>query len=115
MIVSSYAGAALPLVILNMNTVSHFKRGDWAAQAGVRQPDFGRVVDVFIDSDGECINVKLYDLKGNVIGRKSPAMGGPATFEPACPATQWRKIQRPEFPIERVGLYGDYDYLLKSV
>lgn len=93
---------------------SPFKRGDWAAQVGVRTPAFGRVIDVF-DMDGDWfINIVLHDLKGNRVGRSSPPMGGPTTFEPACPAKNYRKIKRPAFPIDRLGLYGNYDHLLEG-
>lgn len=97
-----------------MTSNPSFKRGDWAAQNDVRTPAFGRVVDVFNIDDEWCLNIVLYDLKGNRVGRRSPAMGGPTTFEPACPATNYRKIKRPNFPIEHVGLYGNYDHLLEN-
>lgn len=92
-----------------------FKRGDWVAQRDSGRPTFGQVVDIFFADDGEpawCVNIAMHDLKGNKVGRWSDQLGGPKTFEPACPASGYRKIKKPMFPIERVGLYGNYDHLL---
>ena len=38
-------------------------------------------------------------LAGGAVGRASPAMGGPRTFEPACTVTDWRRIGQPQFPM----------------
>lgn len=47
------------------------------------------------------MDVTLYDLSGQCVGRSSPAMGGPTQYEPACDVAGWRVIRRPEFPLSR--------------
>lgn len=93
----------------------NFRKGDWVAQKEVARPNFGKVVDIFEDSHGVCLNVCMYDLKGNKVGRHSEALGGPTSFEPAVPAGSYAKIEEPQFPIERLGLYGNWDSCLKFV
>ena len=93
----------------------NIKKGDWVAQVDEKQPHFGKVVDVFEDKWGACLNIAMYDLKGNRVGRWSSPEGGPTSFEPACPAERYGKIEEPQFPIERLGLYGNWDQCLKFI
>lgn len=41
----------------------------------------------------------LYSPSGSRLGRRSPAVGGPRGFEPWVPVGNWRKIEKPQFPI----------------
>ena len=61
----------------------------------------GRVKDVYTDAwTGETlIDIIVYDRGGNRIGRESPSMGGPTSFEPACTASNWKEIKEPNFPL----------------
>lgn len=90
-----------------------FHKGQWVARRDESQPLFGIVRDVYTCDGDLLIDIIVYDLKGNKVGRKSPALDGPTGFEPACPAKNYRAIVKPSFPIERVGLYGNYDQCLQ--
>ena len=71
------------------------KPGDWISN------DSGRVAKVkaVYGSTGElCIDLWLYDRKGERTGRESPACGGPRSFEPACSWDGWFRIDEPTFP-----------------
>jgi hypothetical protein len=81
-------------------------RGDWVATRPGLAFQVGRVRDCYASPDGSggsevLVDVVLYDTDGNSVGRTSPAMGGPRGFEPAVPYGQWRRIEKPAFPIER--------------
>src|SRR3546814_10551449 len=41
----------------------------------------------------------LYSRAGTKIGRESPAMGGPRTFEPCCSIDGWERCVEPSFPL----------------
>ena len=71
---------------MNMN------RGSWVTNT----QQIGRVKH--IHNDG-FIDIIVYDRFGNVIGRTSPAMGGPTSFEPCCNPDNWKEIFEPEFPL----------------
>ena len=60
---------------------------------------------------GCCIDIIVYSPEGQKIGRSSPAEGGPAAFEPACPTKHYRKIQQPKFPL-RKDIYWNYAHQL---
>lgn len=60
----------------------------------------GQVKRVYRCSGEVLLDVVLYDRKGNRLGRRSPAEGGPRGFEPACPAEQFRRIAEPSFPLQ---------------
>lgn|SRR5574337_473951 len=93
--------------------VHEFITGGWVAQRGVKQPVFGIVKAIYECQGDLLLDIVVYDLKGNRVGRKSPPEGGPTSYEPACPAKNYASIKKPEFPIERVGLYGDWDQCLQ--
>ncbi len=74
-----------------------FKPKDWVSSN--LDQDIAQVKAVHF-SDGEVLlDLVLYDTIGNKIGRESPAMGGPRTFEPCCSADDWERIEEPAFPL----------------
>jgi len=76
-----------------------FKPGDWVAGIGDHRR-LARVRDVSRDENGAVLlDLWLYDPGGTRIGRESPALGGPRTFEPCCDAAGWERIARPDFPV----------------
>lgn len=76
-------------------------KGDWVASAEGFAFEVGRIIDAFDDDGARYLNICLYSpTSGERIGRSSPPEGGPTTYEPACPATNWRRIRKPAFPIE---------------
>jgi hypothetical protein len=82
-------------------------QGDWVAgRDHSRYIQIGRVKQAYWDrlggrGDGAvCMNVVLYDYAGKVLGRVSPAMGGPKTYEPAIEFDEtWQRIEKPNFPL----------------
>jgi hypothetical protein len=80
-------------------------RGDWIESTGDGQPRIGKVVNStwYVDADGvrQCmIDMALFAYSGDRIGRESPVLGGPRTYEPWITYTgEWRRIEKPEFPI----------------
>src|SRR3546814_7980180 len=73
-----------------------FKPGDWVMNQA------GRVATVkAIDHiAGETMfDLVLYSRTGAKIGRESPAMGGPRTFEPCCSLDGWERCVEPSFPL----------------
>lgn len=77
-------------------------QGDWVASALGQEFRVAKVVQSYLDSEGYVlVDLALYDSQGVKIGRESPPMGGPTGYEPACSFTNWRRIAKPEFPIER--------------
>lgn len=75
-----------------------FKPGDWVASRGDHDR-IARVRSVY-RLDGEvCLDLVMYSPKGDRIGRESPALGGPRTFEPCCASDHWDRISDPRFPI----------------
>ena len=86
-----------------MRDIFPYKPGDWVARAG--HNDLAKVKSVY-DVAGEILlDLWIYDHSGVRIGRRSPACGGPRTFEPACPAEGWGRITEPEFPIRLQWIY----------
>lgn len=45
------------------------------------------------------VDLWIYDFQGKRLGRTSPPMGGPRTYEPACSLSGWTRISPPAFPI----------------
>lgn len=79
-------------------------QGDWVARIEhTRYAAIGRVKQSYWDREPGgpvCMDVVLYDTGGVVIGRTSPAMGGPKTFEPAVEFGEWwQRIEKPNFPL----------------
>jgi hypothetical protein len=81
------------------------KKGDWISDMVGDSPQIGRVRDVY--GNGALVDVVLYDRKGERVGRRSPAMGGPTTFEPACPSRLWVVVEPPAFPLPRTMFTSD--------
>lgn len=79
-----------------------FQSGDWVAEAPESGcPDIAKVKDVYWDDIANewVADLVLYAPSGNRLGRRSPAMGGPRGFEPCVPVGDWRKIEKPQFPV----------------
>jgi hypothetical protein len=81
-----------------------FKKGDWVeSKHGNLQ--VGIVQDCYWSSgagygpDVVQVDICLYDYKGKKVGRASPAQGGPRTYEPCLLASDWKRIEKPIFPI----------------
>lgn len=75
-----------------------FRPGDWVAT------EHGRVAKVkHVWSDGVApvlLDLVIIDRRGKQVGRESPAMGGPRSFEPACDPEGWIRISEPTFPLD---------------
>jgi len=85
------------------------KKGDWVFDGC---DAFGKVKNKPYDSRGIThVDITIFDRSGNELGRTSPAMGGPQTFEPACTASEWTVIKTPEFPLSR---YADLKDILHA-
>lgn len=78
-------------------------QGDWVAEKrdGLGSVRVGRVRRAYFDRDGVYMDLVIYDMDGAKIGRDSPHMGGPKTFEPFIPFDEerWVRIAAPDFPI----------------
>lgn len=92
------------------------KPGDWVAAIG-NHSRLGIVKAVYEGEPGEVLmDLRLVNHKtGDIIGRESPAMGGPRSFEPACSFEGWERIDPPSFPLplssiptSSGGFYLDY-------
>ena len=78
-------------------TIFPFKPRDWVSDNSGR---VARVRTVYEGSPGEVLfDLVIYDREGTMVGRESPHMGGPRTFEPACATDGWHRISEPTFPI----------------
>lgn len=92
---------------------SYPKPGMWVMSADeVRKPMLGRIRDVH--SDGS-IDVAIYSAAGDHLGRVSPAMGGPRSFEPCCGAENWIPIEPPDFELLSTKRYDYRDFLTPLV
>lgn len=76
-----------------------FKPGDWTADDSAR---VAYVRSVYEDRGAILFDLVMYDRDGKKVGRVSPSMGGPRTFEPACSIQGWRRIAKPAFPLTMV-------------
>lgn len=80
-----------------------FKPNDWVADSG---ENIARVRRIYVDrnsttgADEILFDLVMYDRNGDKVGRISPAMGGPRSFEPACPISGWRRIAEPSWPVQ---------------
>lgn len=75
-------------------------RGDWVAS----YEQIGKVL--MIHDDGS-LNIAIYSRDGNRLGRTSPLMGGPKSFEPCCGPDGWEKINKPSFPLKKLAYLCD--------
>ena len=78
--------------------MAEFLKGEWC----IRDDDWCDVVARVLRTwpDGT-MDLVLYDHAGNRIGRRSPRMGGPKGYEPCCPQSRYRRISKPEWPLEK--------------
>ena len=74
-----------------------YKPNDWVADTSDR---VARVKSVYWDRGEVLLDLHMFERDGTRLGRVSPAMGGPRSFEPACSAEDWRRIAPPAFPIQ---------------
>lgn len=84
------------------------RKGSWVFNGN---DQIGVVLNTYMDciepSEGLLLDIALYDRDGELIGRESPAMGGPKGFEPACTAIHWQEIKKPRFPLTRYAYLSD--------
>ncbi len=73
-----------------------FKPGDWVVNSAERVARVNKVWDM---DDEVFLDLVMYNQEGDKMGRESPVCGGPRGYEPACPADDWERIEKPEFPI----------------
>ncbi len=76
-----------------------FVEGGWVAESGACngmgfRPRVARVKHIYEDGS---LDLVLHSHTGERIGRESPAMGGPTSFEPYCCADNWEPIEKPNF------------------
>lgn len=77
-------------------TLFPFRPRDWVMDQS------GRVATVkeIREYDGEILfDLVMYDHGGDKLGRVSPALGGPRTFEPMCSIEGWERVAAPTFPM----------------
>jgi hypothetical protein len=81
------------------------KAGDWLGRFSSTGSldSVAKVKSVYLDRcpghEQVLVDLWIYDFQGNRLGRTSPPMGGPRTFEPACSLAGWTRISPPTFPI----------------
>lgn len=82
---------------MSSNVIFPFKPGDWVMNQSGRVARV-KAVDCY---QGEItFDLVIYSRDGDKIGRESPAMGGPRTFEPSCSTDGWERCVEPDFPLE---------------
>jgi len=74
-----------------------FKPRDWVQNSA---DQLAQVLRVYEDGSDILLDLVRYAPNGTKLGRVSPAMGGPRTFEPACTAAGWQRIKAPQFPMK---------------
>lgn len=75
-----------------------FKPGDWVVDLSER---VALVKGVSRFQDEVLLDLYMYSLRGERIGRTSPACGGPRTYEPCCSAEGWERLDgEPDWPIK---------------
>lgn len=86
-------------------TVFPFRPRDWVTDDS---GNVARVRSVYEGIPGEVLfDLVVFDRKGERVGRKSPTMGGPRTFEPACSVVGWHRIKEPDFPLQLMWVSGE--------
>lgn len=89
----------------NTEQKAPFDKLQWVVEpAGIDgRPQIAKVRDCYWDDICKewVADLIFYSPDGVRVGRESPAMGGPKSFEPAVPVSKWRRIMRPKFPLER--------------
>lgn len=76
------------------------KEGCWVMCGEGTSVTVARVKDCYRDGGKVFADLSIYANDGTRLGRTSPAMGGPKSFEPACNMDGWVRIERPAFPLE---------------
>lgn len=74
------------------------KPGDWVTD----NVQIAKVKGVDWDGTEVVVDLVIYDRDGDKLGRTSPIMGGPRTFEPSCSWKFWHRIPAPDFPLRLV-------------
>jgi hypothetical protein len=75
-----------------------FKPGDWVVDSGER---VAKVKGVSRFNGDVYLDLYIYSDRGERIGRTSPVMGGPRTYEPCCSAEGWERLEgEPDWPIK---------------
>lgn len=69
---------------------------NWVASVGnsFDRPQIGRVREVHFDGT---LDIVLFSHRGEKIGRVSPALNGPKSYEPCCSPENWEVIAEPDF------------------
>jgi len=91
------SGGCISYRILCGELVQPIHVGDWVMERGSTRPTFGRVKRVEVD----WLNIAVYSWSGALLGRVSPPMGGPTTYEPACSRSHYVRVHPPEFPLRK--------------
>lgn len=73
-----------------------FRPRDWVDRG---DGHVAQVKRVYRNQGEVLLDLVIYDRSGERVGRESPAMGGPRTFEPCCPAEHYQRITKPRFPL----------------
>lgn len=78
-------------------------QGDWVFRESGGDFEVARVRQSYFEGDEVYCDLVPYSLEGVNIGRQSPALGGPKSFEPWCLFTDngWQRIEKPSFPLEK--------------
>jgi hypothetical protein len=78
-------------------------QGDWVARNSGGGFEVARVRQSYLDDGQVYVDLVPYSLEGEAIGRQSPSLDGPKSYEPWCQFTDngWQRIERPEFPLVR--------------
>jgi hypothetical protein len=81
-----------------------YSKGDWLETTGDAHLQIAQVRKAYWyrNSSGEVklyADLWIYNYNGDRIGRESPALDGPRTYEPHCDLEEFQRIQEPEFPI----------------
>lgn len=84
-----------------MEKVYPAKPGDWLERDEV-PGEVAKVKQIYVYDDEVIVDLYFYNRYGERLPRQSPAMGGPTSYEPACPFKGWHRISEPEFPITLV-------------
>jgi hypothetical protein len=74
------------------------RSGDWV-ESRYSDGKVGKIRSIYWSSGEWLIDLVIYSHRGDRVGRESPPMGGPRTFEPALPYNEWVRITAPVFPI----------------
>ncbi|MFY2597184.1 hypothetical protein ACOTHJ_12885 [Achromobacter xylosoxidans] len=79
-----------------------FQAGRWVAQfdCDPDRPQIAQIRDAYPDpasKDELLLDLVFFAHDGKRQGRLSPACGGPRNYEPACDASRWVPIHKPDF------------------